>query len=30
MKRHRLQSSIDELVEDADDLAITAQETQKA
>ena len=28
MKRHRLQSSIDELVKDADELAITAQETQ--
>ena len=28
MKRHRFQSSIDELVKDADELAITAQETQ--
>ena len=28
MKRHRLQSSIDELVKDADELAITSQETQ--
>ena len=28
MKRHRLQSSIGELVKDADELAITAQETQ--
>ena len=28
MKRHRLQSSIDELFKDADELAITSQETQ--
>ena len=28
MKRHRLQSSIDELVKDANELAIIAQETQ--
>ena len=28
MKRHRLQFSIEELVKDADELAITAQQTQ--
>ena len=28
MKRHRLQSSIDELVKDEDELTITAQETE--
>ena len=28
MKRHRLQSSIDELVKDEHELAITAQETE--
>ena len=28
MKRHCLQSSVDKLVKDADELAITAQETQ--
>ena len=28
MKRHRLQSSIDELVKDTDELAFTAEETQ--